>query len=107
LDTKGLKQYVEEGKVRAAVADAVRDGAVQTESGLIVPRAAADAQKKRQVWRWAEWKVVRRTVTFFAERGVRMTLSCTECGLIFTPARAEDGFDLACRCTIREIRPRT
>lgn len=100
-----VKDAIKRGNVARDITPAGGD-LVQTESGLVVPREAADARKKRRVWTWDSWKHFKRMMRFFIEEDVRVILQCTHCEKILVPTQVGDGFDLHCPCTIREVRPR-
>jgi hypothetical protein len=102
------KDIIEKGNERAKLGQVVAaaGGAmVQTEGGLIVPASAVEETRTKRVWDWQMWKNLRRMIKFFAQEEITMVLGCAKCQAILRPVPVEDGYNLECKCKIREVRP--
>lgn len=62
----------------------------QHASGLIVP---AEVSRAREVWTWAEWRLLERATAFLEGKGLRVYFGCTEPGCRLLPIARVRGAD--------------
>jgi hypothetical protein len=103
------KDLIEKGNQRAALGQVVAAAGgqmVQTEAGLVVPASAVEDTRAKRTWDWQMWKNLRRMIRFFAQEEITMVLGCAKCQAILRPIPSpEGGYNLECKCKIRQIRP--